>query len=276
MIDVGGIALLSAAARNYAAVAAVSSPRHYARLIEELRETRASCPPSFASAWPPTPSPTSPPTTPRSPATSTTSPARASRSALPLVAREGARPGLRREPAPAGGLLPRDDAPHGLAGRRHQLQGDPPTFNDLLDLDAAYRIATDFTAPTCCIVKQANPAGLASNDRLRRRLPEGARGRPGHRIRRRRRRQPRGRRETAEADRRQRLRGRRGAGLLRRRRAACSAEKEQLTLLAVPAAPLDGLTDYGIARPRLPPHRRRPAGRDARPLGARPLAAAAS
>ena len=27
------------------------------------------------------------------------------------------------------------------------LQGNPPTFNDIIDLDAAYRIATDFTAP---------------------------------------------------------------------------------------------------------------------------------
>lgn len=47
-----------------------------------------------------------------------------------------------------------------------QYQGDEPTFNDLIDLDAAYRVATDFTAPSCCIVKQANPTGLASNDRL--------------------------------------------------------------------------------------------------------------
>ena len=37
MIDVGGTALLTAAARNYASVAAVSSPRHYPRLLEELR-----------------------------------------------------------------------------------------------------------------------------------------------------------------------------------------------------------------------------------------------
>ena len=33
MIDVGGTALISAAARNYASVAAVSSPAHYEQLV---------------------------------------------------------------------------------------------------------------------------------------------------------------------------------------------------------------------------------------------------
>ena len=37
MIDVGGAALLSAAARNSAGVAAVASIRHYAQLVRELR-----------------------------------------------------------------------------------------------------------------------------------------------------------------------------------------------------------------------------------------------
>ena len=53
----------------------------------------------------------------------------------------------------------------GHARRRDPAAGRHPTFNDLLDLDAAYRIATDFTSPPCCIVKQGNPIGLASNDR---------------------------------------------------------------------------------------------------------------
>lgn len=44
------------------------------------------------------------------------------------------------------------------------MQGPRPTFNDLIDLDAAYRVASDFASPTCAIVKQRNPVGLASND----------------------------------------------------------------------------------------------------------------
>jgi len=38
MIDVGGVALLGAAARNCAGVAAVPGPSHYARLLRELKE----------------------------------------------------------------------------------------------------------------------------------------------------------------------------------------------------------------------------------------------
>ena len=47
-----------------------------------------------------------------------------------------------------------------------QLQGDRPSFNNLLDLDAAYRIARDYTAPTVAIVKHTDPVGLASHDEL--------------------------------------------------------------------------------------------------------------
>jgi phosphoribosylaminoimidazolecarboxamide formyltransferase / IMP cyclohydrolase len=45
-----------------------------------------------------------------------------------------------------------------------RLQGPQPTFNDLIDLDAAFRMASDFASPTCAIVKQRNPVGLASHD----------------------------------------------------------------------------------------------------------------
>ena len=47
-----------------------------------------------------------------------------------------------------------------------QLQGGRPSFNNLLDLDAAYRIARDYTAPTVAIVKHTDPVGLASHDEL--------------------------------------------------------------------------------------------------------------
>ena len=47
-----------------------------------------------------------------------------------------------------------------------QLQGEPPTFNNLLDLDAAYRIAADYTAPTVVITKHTDPVGIASAEEL--------------------------------------------------------------------------------------------------------------
>jgi phosphoribosylaminoimidazolecarboxamide formyltransferase / IMP cyclohydrolase len=47
-----------------------------------------------------------------------------------------------------------------------QIQGDRPSFNNLLDLDAAYRMVMDYAAPTVAIVKHTDPVGLASNDEL--------------------------------------------------------------------------------------------------------------
>src|SRR5439155_8854232 len=47
-----------------------------------------------------------------------------------------------------------------------RLAGEMPSFNNLLNLDAAYRIAGDFTGPTVAIVKHSDPVGLASNDEL--------------------------------------------------------------------------------------------------------------
>ena len=45
-------------------------------------------------------------------------------------------------------------------------QGPEPTFNDLMDLDAAYRAVSDFGGPASAIVKQLTPVGLAANETL--------------------------------------------------------------------------------------------------------------
>ena len=47
-----------------------------------------------------------------------------------------------------------------------QIRGDRPSFNNYLDLDTAYRVARDFTAPTVAIVKHTDPVGVASGDEL--------------------------------------------------------------------------------------------------------------
>ena len=46
------------------------------------------------------------------------------------------------------------------------LQGKPVSYNNLLDLDAAWRAAVSFERPTVCIVKHLSPCGLASADTL--------------------------------------------------------------------------------------------------------------
>jgi phosphoribosylaminoimidazolecarboxamide formyltransferase / IMP cyclohydrolase len=128
-----------------------------------------------------------------------------------------------------------------------QLQGDEPTFNDLLDLGAAYRVATDFTAPTCCIVKQGNPTGLASNDHLVDAYQKALEGDPVSAfgavvafnrevdV------------ETANA-----LAGNAYeavvAPVFSAQARGILAEKPHLALLSIRAEPFEGLSDYGIAR----------------------------
>lgn len=46
------------------------------------------------------------------------------------------------------------------------LQGKELSYNNLLDLDAAWKTVISFTAPTLCIVKHVSPCGIASNDNL--------------------------------------------------------------------------------------------------------------
>jgi len=47
-----------------------------------------------------------------------------------------------------------------------QLSGKQQSFNNILDLDAAFSVAFDFSAPTVAIIKHGNPCGLASGDNL--------------------------------------------------------------------------------------------------------------
>jgi phosphoribosylaminoimidazolecarboxamide formyltransferase/IMP cyclohydrolase len=46
------------------------------------------------------------------------------------------------------------------------LQGATPSFNNLLDLDVAYKIARDYATPTVVITKHSDPVGLASADEV--------------------------------------------------------------------------------------------------------------
>jgi phosphoribosylaminoimidazolecarboxamide formyltransferase/IMP cyclohydrolase len=58
------------------------------------------------------------------------------------------------------------DAPTGAITSHRQLQGKELSFNNVADADAAWRCVTAFDAPTCVIVKHANPCGAASASAL--------------------------------------------------------------------------------------------------------------
>ncbi len=53
----------------------------------------------------------------------------------------------------------------GLA-RARQLHGRELSFNNLMDADAAWRTVSDYGDPAVCVIKHANPCGLASRDDL--------------------------------------------------------------------------------------------------------------
>ena len=56
--------------------------------------------------------------------------------------------------------------PGACAAWANQLSGQPLSFNNLLDLEAALEIVKDFEMPACAIIKHNNPCGLATADNL--------------------------------------------------------------------------------------------------------------
>jgi len=163
LIDVGGPSMLRAAAKNFAHVAAVCRPEQYEPVLSELRERgelsvdlrRSLANDAFATT--------------------------ASYDAA--IARWfGETEAFPTEFTPSFEKvadLPYGENPHQraayyreLGARRHLLSnvelvsGRDLSYNNLADLDAASRLARQFTSPTAVIVKHANPCGVASADTI--------------------------------------------------------------------------------------------------------------
>jgi phosphoribosylaminoimidazolecarboxamide formyltransferase/IMP cyclohydrolase len=178
-IDIGGVTLLRAAAKNYERVSVVCDPEDYAPLLAELRAQGAVSAESrqrlaikaFAHTrdydtaieaylrQPSAPRPQPPPARVAQPGRAAPSLPQTLHLSLPLAQemRYGENPhqlaALYAEPGvgPLGGRL---------------LQGKPLSFNNLLDLDAAWRAVLSFDEPTVVIVKHLSPCGIASAERL--------------------------------------------------------------------------------------------------------------
>ena len=60
-----------------------------------------------------------------------------------------------------------ETTPGPSAAWANQLSGQPLSFNNLLDLEAALEIVKDFETPACAIIKHNNPCGLATADTLK-------------------------------------------------------------------------------------------------------------
>ena len=165
MIDVGGVALLSAAARNFAGVTAVANPARYREVLADLHHRGA---------------------------VSAELRERLAAEAFAAVAAYNAEVAgylnhvsgvrfpehltlvLEKKRDLAYGENPHQEAAfyretthrQGSLADATQLQGPESSLNDLLAMDAAYRIVSDFAAPTVCMAKGVTPVGLASRDDL--------------------------------------------------------------------------------------------------------------
>ena len=245
MIDVGGLSLLSAAARNFGGMAAVCDPEDYGLLVAEVREHGA--------------------------VSADMRQHLAAKAYASLAAYHGEvaaylqHIGGDRFPEQLSIVLRKArDLPYGENPQQRgafyretthrvrsladgeRIQGPEPTFNDLIDLDAAYRMASDFAAPTCAITKQRTPVGLASHDDSREAYRHALAGDPvtaygavvGFN------------RELDEAIAREVIlnpyEGVVAPAYTEGARAILSGRPE-LAALRVPAPPPDGLSDYGMA-----------------------------
>jgi phosphoribosylaminoimidazolecarboxamide formyltransferase/IMP cyclohydrolase len=158
MIDIGGPAMLRAAAKNFAHVAPVCRPEHYDEVLEEVRE-RGDLPLA----------------TRRRLAGETFALTAAYETAIanwfsdPEAFPAALLPGFTKELELSYGENPHQRAAYysERGARRHllsrvdQLHGRELSFNNLNDLSAARLVAREFELPACVIVKHANPCGVA-------------------------------------------------------------------------------------------------------------------
>ncbi|HWY70060.1 MAG TPA: bifunctional phosphoribosylaminoimidazolecarboxamide formyltransferase/IMP cyclohydrolase [Terriglobales bacterium] len=165
-IDIGGPSMLRSAAKNFQDVAVVTSPSDYRSIADELSSTGGL---SLATKW------------------------NLAKKAFATTAAYDSAIASVLETIPAPGQLPSRDQfpqtlrlafsklkdlrygenPHqkaaaysdgsnrGIANAR-QFQGKELSYNNLVDLDAAWELCREFDEPMCAIIKHTNPCGAAT------------------------------------------------------------------------------------------------------------------
>ena len=165
-IDIGGPTMIRSAAKNWQDVAIVTSAADYTPVLDELRAAGAL---SSDTKW-------------RLATAAFGVTADYDRAISARLAQVGKVAGAGTLPAVLDIRVPRrlplryGENPHqqaalyaaggfGIAGAE-QLHGKELSYNNLVDLDAAWQLVNEFSTPACAIVKHTNPAGCAEQPTL--------------------------------------------------------------------------------------------------------------
>lgn len=164
-IDIGGPTMIRAAAKNWQDVAVITSVADYIAIIEELRANAGAL--SEATHW----------RLAKQAFATTAAYDRAVSARLAEIPPTGeALPARLDILAPRSLALRYGENPHqsaalyaagaaGIAGAR-QLHGKELSYNNLVDLDAAWHLISEFGAPAAAIIKHTNPCGCAEGASL--------------------------------------------------------------------------------------------------------------
>jgi phosphoribosylaminoimidazolecarboxamide formyltransferase / IMP cyclohydrolase len=167
-IDIGGPAMVRAAAKNHAFVAVVTDPADYAELLAKMQsnggaldaDTRYQLAAKafshtaeydgMISSW----------LTARNPAGD----ARPFPDRLNLSFRLAQSMRYGENPHQAAAFYAEANPPAGTLAHLRQLQGKELSYNNIADADAAWECCRSFDVPACVIIKHANPCGVAVAD----------------------------------------------------------------------------------------------------------------
>ena len=164
-IDIGGPTMIRAAAKNWQDVAVVTSPADYATITDELRGSGGSL--SSETHW----------NLAKKAFSATAAYDRAVSARLAEIPPTGEiLPAILDVRAPRSLALRYGENPHqsaalyatgtaGIAGAT-QLHGKELSYNNLVDLDAAWQLIAEFDAPASAIIKHTNPCGCAEGSTL--------------------------------------------------------------------------------------------------------------
>jgi phosphoribosylaminoimidazolecarboxamide formyltransferase/IMP cyclohydrolase len=174
-IDIGGPAMIRSAAKNFQSVSVVTDPADYATVLTELREKKELALATrlllARKAYARTSRYDGEIATELERLAADSSVTIAAAETLPqrihvaLERRQTMRYG--ENPHQAAALyVPAGAGVSGLAGAA-QLQGKDLSYNNLVDLDAAWALAEEFSQPGVAIIKHNNPCGAAEQESLR-------------------------------------------------------------------------------------------------------------